>query len=88
MQLNDALCVTIPATLSAWNSSSRSLQPPGTTTTGVTLPSSLVTGFWRSGAPRAIRSARSGPGGPHTMRSWVRFEPVMCTSSTAGWLAR
>jgi hypothetical protein len=84
LQLKEALWVTIPATLSAWKARRRSSQSPGTTSTGETQPSSEVISLSRSGWPRAWRAARSGPGGPHTMRSWVLSEPVMWISSTAG----
>jgi hypothetical protein len=87
-QANEALCVTMPAALSAWKASSRSVHGPGTTITGATSPSSLVMGLRRSGSPRAFRASRSGPGGPHTMRSCVSPEPVTWISSTPGWPVR
>ena len=80
--------MTIAATFSACARSVAASHGPGTTRTGVTPPSSLVSSFARSGLPRARRYTRSGPGGPHASASWVRIEPVMWTSSTPGWCAR
>ena len=39
---------------------------PGTTITGLTLPSSEVISFFSLGSLRCLRASRSGPGGPHT----------------------
>ena len=41
-------------------------------TAGVTQPSSLVMPFLSSGSLVSMRRVRSGPGGPHTIMSWVR----------------
>ncbi len=42
MQFAPALCSFMVATCAAWKARSASLHGPGTTITGVTLPSSLV----------------------------------------------
>ena len=77
MQLKLALLVTMPATLRAWKSRLAVSHGPGTTMTGLMLPSSLVMSFLSSGSLRARRPALSGPGGPHTIASCVLSEPVM-----------
>ena len=63
------------------------LQRPGTITTGETFPSSLVTGFSNTARPDALRRSPALPG-PKTTASWVLSDPVMWTSSTAGWFTR
>ena len=82
MQLNDAFTVAMPATLSAWNASVRSSHGPGHDEDRrdvAELARDLLRGA--AASPRAMRAARSGPGGPHTIASWVAREPVMWTSS-------
>ena len=89
MQLKDAFTVTMPATLSAWKARARASHGPGTTSTGDDV-AELARDLLREQRRRRARGARRapGPGGPHTMRSWVAFEPVMWTSSTPGWRTR
>ena len=67
--------------LAAWNAKSPARHGPGTTITGLTLPSSLVMRLASSGRRSALRRAPSSPG-PKTIASWVRSEPVMWISST------
>ena len=69
--------------LAAWKRKSRSAHGPGTTITGLTLPSSLVIRFVSSGRRSALRRAPSSPV-PNTIASCVRSEPVMWISSTSG----
>ncbi len=69
LQLKLALLVTIPATLRAWYSSSASVQFPGTTITGLTQPSSAVTGLVTTGSFAVLRRARSSGSSPQTMAS-------------------
>ena len=61
MQFAPALWSFIDATLAAWKVRSAAFHGPGTTITGVTLPSSLVIVFSSSGRAAALRAAASGP---------------------------
>ncbi len=88
LQLNEPLFVTMAATLRAMNSSSLAEYCAGTMATGLTFPSSEVMRFFSTGSLSRRRRSRSGPGGPHTIRSCVWFEPVMWTSATPGCSTR
>ena len=84
-QLKETLLTTEAATFSAWNASCRGEYCPGRKIHGLTLPNSLVTGFWSTGVLADFRWSLSAPGGPHTMQSCEWRDPVICTSSTKGW---
>jgi len=84
LQLNPALNTNDPAMVRAACAMSRSLQVPGATITGLTLPSSLVTCLSISGVPRARRASLSGEGWPHTIASWVASDPVTWIASMPG----
>src|SRR5260370_16908783 len=73
LQLKPALLVSIVTRCSAWYAISLSLQGPGTTITGLTLPSSAVTRLASSGWCSNLRAAPSEPG-PKTIASNVRSE--------------
>ncbi len=57
-------------------------------TIGLTLPSSEVIGFFKSGLVRRLAPLALRPGRAHTRRSCVSAEPVRWTSATPGWLTR
>ncbi len=86
-QENPALAVSHVAMCFAWCSISPRLQEPGTIITGLTLPSSPVKRFVFNGLCSAFRFWPSDPG-PKTIASYVLSDPVMWSSSTAGWLQR
>jgi hypothetical protein len=60
----------------AWERRAASLQRPGTTTTGPTPPSSLVTGLASTGWRARLGWAPSSPG-PKTRAPWLAALPVM-----------
>ena len=87
MQFAPALCSFCVATCAAWKSRSASLHGPGTTITGVTLPSSLVTRLVTTGCPARLRAAPSSPP-PNTIASCVRSPPVRWIASIPGCAVR
>ena len=84
VQLKLPLWATMLATFLAWNHRSPSDQRPGTTSTGVTHPSSDVTCLSIRGSPLALRRSCSSVVSPQTMASCVRSEPVRWMLSMSG----
>mmetsp|Transcript_27901 Transcript_27901/g.82728 ORF Transcript_27901/g.82728 Transcript_27901/m.82728 type:complete len:337 (-) Transcript_27901:461-1471(-) len=86
-QLWPLFCSFCDATCVAWYSSSALLHSVpfggGTMMTGVTQPSSAVTGLVHLGGP-----VRSAVGDPQTTELYVASDPVRCTLSTPAWDVR
>ena len=85
--MKPAFIASMEARYAPWKSMSASDHGPGTTTTGLIAPSSLVTGLSCTGRLAALLAAPSSPT-PNTTASWVLSDAVMWIVSTCGWSVR